>query len=84
MASSEKENVRQYRGMPVPVMLHLLQLIETETREDVILGGVSRTLSQAIDELTAIERTAVDVMSEMHCQIAVSPPRRTIERRRLC
>jgi hypothetical protein len=84
MTSSQTKANRKHRGMPVPVMLHMLHLIEFETHDDAILAGVARTLSQAIDELTALQRTALDVMHEMDGHMLMELPRTPAERRRLC
>ena len=70
--------------MPVPVMLHMLHMIETQTHDDAVLAGVSRTLSQAIDELTALQRTAMDVMCEVEGHMLADSVQLPIERRRLC
>jgi hypothetical protein len=84
MMSSPTESIRRQRGMPVPVMLHMLHLIEMEAHDDTVLAGVARTLSQAIDELTALQRTATDVMCEMEGQFHQTMPLPAAERRRLC
>lgn len=72
------------RAMPVPVMLQMLQLIEHQTHDDVVLSGVARTVSQAIDELSALQRTALEVVREMDEQAIEHVPKKVIERRRLC
>jgi hypothetical protein len=75
---------KSYRSMPVPVMLHMLHLIECETQDDVVLSGVARTLSQAIDELSALQRTARDVVCELEGPITVAIDKPGFGRRRLC
>ena len=72
----------KYNRLPVPVMLDLLELIRSETHDDAVLVGVSRTLSQAIDELTAVRRIAVEVMHEQACEVA--GPHANPSNRRLC
>ena len=57
----DAQSSRHIKCIPVPVMLQMLELLENETNGDAILAGVSRTLSQAIDELTAIQSVAFDV-----------------------
>ena len=71
------------RAIPVPVMLQMLHLLEQETHSDMVLSGVARTLSQAIDELTALQRTAHCVMLEVDGQCALEGET-PVERRRLC
>ena len=71
-------------AMPVPIMLYMLQLIQHQTHGDVVLEGVSRTLSQAIDELGSLQRTAIDVMYELEGFPGSEAPGPTTERRRLC
>ena len=73
-----------FKGMPVPVMLHMLNLIAEETQDDVVLAGVARTLSQAIDELSALQGAAMEVMREMDCRVDPPVPLTTAGRRRLC
>jgi hypothetical protein len=71
------------RGIPVPVMLQMLALLEQETNRDVVLAGVSRTLAQAIDELTVLQKTAMDVMREAQEDLA-DDARSFRQRRLLC
>ena len=71
-------------AMPVPVMLYMLHLIHSQTHGDLVLQGVSRTLTQAIDELASLQRTAMDVMCELNDPPVANSACPPAERRRLC
>ena len=71
--------------LPVPAILEMLRLLSRETSDDVVLANVSRTIHQAIDELTALRQSAMDVMCEMENSMPPPAPRhKAIDRRRLC
>ena len=74
-----------HRKLPIPAVLELLHLIHRETSDDVVLAGVVRTVTQAIDELTALRRSALEVMEDAEEieQSSRSVPKST-DRRRLC
>ncbi len=61
----------------------MLELLESETNGDAALSGVSRTLSQAIDELAAVQRMALDVAREAE-NLDNSRTSWTTTSRRLC
>ena len=71
--------------LPVPAILEMLRLLSRETSDDIVLAGVSRTIHQAIDELTALRRSAMEVMCEL--ENPMPPPtqqHKAADRRRLC
>ena len=74
----------KHRKMPVPIMLELLEMIRSETHDDIVLLGVSRTVSQAIDELAAVRRVAIEVMHEAAGEDAIVVDHMKVDRRRLC
>ena len=80
-------NSRDDRGLklPVPAILEMLRLLHRETSDDIVLTGVSRTIHQAIDELTALRQSAMEVLCEMEGAMPpAAKPAKTIDRRRLC
>ena len=73
--------------LSIPVVLELLKLAHRETKDDIVLLSVSRTVSQAIDELTALRRTAMEVMHEQdrgYFMPLTGKKARAVDRRRLC
>jgi hypothetical protein len=75
----------RHQKLPVPAILEMLRLLSRETSDDIVLAGVSRTIHQAIDELTALRQSAMEVMYEL--ESALPPPalqHKAIDRRRLC
>jgi hypothetical protein len=73
------------KKLAVPAILELLLLVHRETSDDIALVSVSRTVSQAIDELTALRQTAMDVMCEMeNMPGAINITPKHVDRRRLC
>ena len=72
------------KRLPVPVMLQMLQAVQDETHDDAVLGNVARTVMQAIDELIAAQRVAMEVMREMEGEAGPLRPQTPIDRRRLC
>ncbi len=85
MAIHTKSRSDRHQHLPVPAILELMKLLYRETSDDIVLAGVSRTLHQAIDELTALRQSAMEVMCEMENGIPPSViPVMTVDRRRLC
>ena len=72
------------KRLPVPVMLQMLQVVQIETHDDAVLGNVSRTVMQAIDELIAVQRVAMEVMCELDGEAGPMRPQPSSDRRRLC
>jgi hypothetical protein len=73
------------RKLPVPAILEMLHLLHRETSDDIVLAGVSRTIHQAIDELTALRQSAMEVMYELENPLPPpAPQHKAIDRRRLC
>lgn len=71
--------------LTIPVILELLQVIHVSICDDVVLSRPARTVERAMDELTSLRQTALDVMCEM--ELTVPPPHsfpKHINRRRLC
>ena len=84
MSSRLSRVLSNHRHMPVPVMLYMLELIESETHDDTVLAGVSRTLAQAIDELSALQQAAREVIVEADCLGTGNASVSATARRRLC
>jgi hypothetical protein len=71
--------------LSIPVILELLQVIHVSMHDDAVLGRPARTVERAIDELSALRQTAMDVMVETEPALPPShilPKHMT--RRRLC